>query len=299
MTTLQVLALEYAIAVYPLLLIVFTYLLVEMHDHNVRIVIWLWKPFHEYFVRFRKKSNVKGSLINSFATFLLISFVKFLDTSFAFLFPVNVYNIHGRSKRYLYYDGTVEYFGPEHLPFAILADAVVLVFNIFPLLLLLLYPWFISLYLMLRIAILMSYTINAEFSKCIAILILLVFLTAIFNPHKSPIHNITDTFLLLILIAAGILAQFINVEHYVVLQSIIPSQALTDTFLCILLLYFIAIILYKIFAHKRFVRKAHQKLCLIIPCNCQPVNNEVPCPDRLVNAEEYAPLLTTETLANE
>ena len=37
MTTLQVLALDYAIAVYPLVLIVFTYLLVEMHDHNVRI----------------------------------------------------------------------------------------------------------------------------------------------------------------------------------------------------------------------------------------------------------------------
>ena len=50
MTTLQVLALDYAIAIYPLLLIVFTYLLVEMHDHNVRIIVWLWKPFHAYFV---------------------------------------------------------------------------------------------------------------------------------------------------------------------------------------------------------------------------------------------------------
>ena len=144
MTTLQVLALYYAIAVYPLLLIVFTYLLVVMHDHNVRIVVWLWKPFHAYFVHFRKKSNVKGSLINTFATFLLLSYVKFLHTSFAFLFPVNVYNIYGRSKRYLFYDGTVEYFGPEHLPFAILALGVLLVFNIFPLFLLVLYPcqWF-------------------------------------------------------------------------------------------------------------------------------------------------------------
>ena len=140
MTALQVLALDYAIAVYPLLLIVFTYLLVEMHDHNVRIVVWLWKPFHAYFVHFRKKSNVKGSLINAFATFLLLSYVKFLHTSFAFLFSVNVYNIYGRSKRYLFYDGTVEYFGPEHLPFAILALGVLLVFNIFPLFLLVLYP---------------------------------------------------------------------------------------------------------------------------------------------------------------
>ena len=140
MTTLQVLALDYAIAVYPLLLIVFTYLLVEMHDHNVMIVVWLWKPFYAYFVHFRRNSNIKGSLINAFATFLLLSYVEFLHTSFAFLFPVNVYNIHGRSKQYLFYNGTVEYFGPEHLPFAILAVAVVLIFNICPLFLLVLYP---------------------------------------------------------------------------------------------------------------------------------------------------------------
>ena len=185
-------------------------------------------------------SNIKGSLINAFATFLLLSYVKILDTSFAFLFPVNVYNIHGRSKRYLFYDGTVEYFGPEHLPFAILAIAVVLVFNIFPLLLFVLYPcqcfqrclnhynihsqvlhtfmdvfqgsykdgrngtrdcrWFSALYLMLRITVLTAYAINTDFVLYISILLLLlpVFLTTTFHPHKSPVYNITDTFLLLI-----------------------------------------------------------------------------------------------------
>ena len=341
MTTLQVLALDYAIAVYPLLLIVFTYLLVEMHDHNVRIVVWLWKPFHAYFVRFRRNSNIKGSLINAFATFLLLSYVKFLHTSFAFLFPVNVYNIHGRSKRYLFYDGTVEYFGSEHLPFAILAVAVVLVFNIFPLILLLLYPcqcfqrclnhynihyqvlhtfmdvfqgsykdgsngtrdcrWFISLYLMLRIAILMSYTINTEFTSCLVILILLVpvFLTSVFHPHKSPIHNITDTFLLLILTSIFHLASITNVIHYIAVHSINLIHILLDAFLCIPLLYFIAILFYKLFAHKKCVQKVYQKLCLMIPCNYQQANDEEVWPDRLVNAEEYTPLLSTETIGNQ
>ena len=341
MTTLQVLALDYAIAVYPLLLIVFTYLLVEMHDHNVRIIVWLWKPFHAYFVRFRRNSNIKGSLINALATFLLLSYVKFLHTSFAFLFPVNVYNIHGRSKHYLFYYGTVEYFGPEHLPFAILAVAVVLVFNIFPLLLLLLYPcqcfqrclnhyninyqvlhtfmdvfqgsykdgsngtrdcrWFTSLYLMLRIAILMLYTINAEFAICIAILILLVtvFLTAIFHPHKSPIHNITDTFLLLILTSIFLLQIFINVIHYKAVYFSDIILALFDAFLCIPPLYFIAILFCKLFAHKKCVQKVHQKLCRMIPCNYQQANDEEVWPDRLVNAEEYTPLLSTETIVNQ
>jgi len=41
---------------------------------------------------------------------------------------------------YLFYDATIEYFGREHLPYAILALVVLLVFVLLPLLLLLLYP---------------------------------------------------------------------------------------------------------------------------------------------------------------
>ena len=41
---------------------------------------------------------------------------------------------------YLYYDATIEYFGDTHLPYAVLAVFVMLVFILLPLLLLLLYP---------------------------------------------------------------------------------------------------------------------------------------------------------------
>ena len=142
MTTLQVLALDYAIAVYPLLLIVITYSLTELHDHNFRLIVWLWKPFHRCFVCFRREWNIKNSLIDAFCTFLLLSYFKFLSVSFDLLVPVSVFNVHGETskKRYLFFDGSVEYFGPEHLPFGILALAVFLVFNILPLVLLCLYP---------------------------------------------------------------------------------------------------------------------------------------------------------------
>ena len=142
MTTLQVLALDYVIAVYPLLLVVITYSLITLHDHNFRIIVWLWKPFHHCFVCFRRQWNIKNSLVAAFCTFLLLSYVKFLSVSFNLLFPVSVFNIHGEAlkKRYLLFDGSVEYFGPEHLPFGILALVVFLVFNVLPLILLCLYP---------------------------------------------------------------------------------------------------------------------------------------------------------------
>ena len=41
---------------------------------------------------------------------------------------------------FLYYDASVKYFGKEHLPYAVLAVFVVLIFILFPILLLLLYP---------------------------------------------------------------------------------------------------------------------------------------------------------------
>ena len=140
--TLQVLALDYAVAAYPLFLIVATYILVELHDNNFRIIVWLWKPFHYCFACYRRQWDIRTSLIDTFATFFLLSYVKFLSVSFDLLIPVSIYNVKGEamSDKYLYYDGTIEYFGKQHLPYAILAIAILLLVNILPFLLLLLYP---------------------------------------------------------------------------------------------------------------------------------------------------------------
>ena len=142
LTTIQALAMDYLIAVYPLALLGLVYLLVELHDYGCRLIVWLWKPFQYCFARFRRQWDIKTSLIDSFATFLLLSYVKFLSVSVDLLVPTTVYNIHGEQlpKMYLYYDGSTEFFGREHLPFGIMALLVFLVFNLFPTMLLCLYP---------------------------------------------------------------------------------------------------------------------------------------------------------------
>ena len=45
-TTLHSLALQYLPAFYLLLLIIVTYILIELHDRNVRVFVWMWSPFH-------------------------------------------------------------------------------------------------------------------------------------------------------------------------------------------------------------------------------------------------------------
>ena len=93
--TLQALAMDYAIAFYPMVLIVITYVLVELHARNVRIIIWVWKPFHRCLARFRRQWNMKTSLVEAFATFLLLSYIKFLNVSFTLLVPTQLYDING------------------------------------------------------------------------------------------------------------------------------------------------------------------------------------------------------------
>ena len=80
-STLQVLSLDYIIAVYPLALIILTYTLVRLHYHNCTLVVWLWRPFISCFARCRRQWDIQNSLVDAFATFLLLSYVRFLCIS--------------------------------------------------------------------------------------------------------------------------------------------------------------------------------------------------------------------------
>ena len=140
-STLQVLSLDYIIAAYPLALIIFTYTLVRLHYHNCRLVVWLWRSFISCFARCRRQWDIQNSLVDAFATFLLLSYVKYLSVSFDILMPTFSWDVELKLQPpVLYYDGTVEYFGLVHLPYALLSLAVLFVFTFLPILLLCLYP---------------------------------------------------------------------------------------------------------------------------------------------------------------
>jgi len=144
MSTIHALALDYLLAFYPLVLIVITYISIELHARNFWPLVWVWKPVQYCFTRcgIRRQWNFKSSIIEAFASFLLLSLGKMLSISFDLLVPTRLYNIHGEqvNKMYLFYDATVEVFSSNHLIFAIIAIAVLIVFIFLPLLLLLLYP---------------------------------------------------------------------------------------------------------------------------------------------------------------
>ncbi len=137
---LTVLALDYAVAIYPLLLTVVSYVLIELYARNVRIVVVLWKPFQWFLIRIRRNWECRRTVIDAFATFFLLSSVKMAWTSFELFIPVKATSLTENEIEWVYYlNATVVFFGRDHLPYAILAIVFCFLFSIIPILLLLFY----------------------------------------------------------------------------------------------------------------------------------------------------------------
>jgi hypothetical protein len=84
--------------------------------------------------------NSKNTVVDVFATFLLLSYTKLMLQSMATLGYVRIEianTTNTTTETVSAFDPSVEYFGFEHLPFAIIA---MLIFVLLPALLLALYP---------------------------------------------------------------------------------------------------------------------------------------------------------------
>jgi len=143
--TLFTLSLDLVVASYPLLLMVLTYIMIIIHDKNYQLVLTLEKPLLTLIKIYHSNWNIKSSTIDCFVTFTLLSYVKLLSVCWDLLTPVTVYRFvtvkEISTSRRLYYDTTLDYFGPEHLPYAVIAIFILSLLTFLPILVLCLYPF--------------------------------------------------------------------------------------------------------------------------------------------------------------
>ena len=137
--------LGYISVLYPLCLIITTWICVELHGRNFRPIVWLWRPFHRCFVHLRRGWNTKSDIIDVFSAFFLLSFSKGLYQILLFMtsLPIlqtTLQEVHFGNTLVLGSDMNVKFGSTEHLMFAIPAIILSCIFNILPLLLLLFYP---------------------------------------------------------------------------------------------------------------------------------------------------------------
>ena len=140
--SINILLFDYVIASYPLFLTMLIYLCIEVYDRQQTLSIPNF-PVGNCFKSFHTSWNPKRTLLNTFATFLLLSYSKLLFTSIRILLAFESYNSRGEkisSSPLLLYDPTIRFFHIEHIPYAMVTLFVILIFIILPLILFLAYP---------------------------------------------------------------------------------------------------------------------------------------------------------------
>ena len=138
--SLHVLLFDYIVAVYPIIVTAVIYVAIELYDRNWRIVVGLSIPFRLLWCR---NWRPKETILSTCATFLLLSYSKFLFVSISLLFNIRTHDCEGEivlNSSVLLYDPSVRFLSLEHAPYVFLALSVIVVFVLLPPLLLLLYP---------------------------------------------------------------------------------------------------------------------------------------------------------------
>ena len=138
--SIHVLLFDYIIAIYPITVTIVVYVAIELHDRNCRIIVHLGTPFR---LLWCKNWRPRETILSTCATFLFLSYSKFLFVSISLLFHIHVHNCSGEvipNSSVLLYDPSIKFLHSEHIPYVILAITVIVVFVVFPPLLLLLYP---------------------------------------------------------------------------------------------------------------------------------------------------------------
>ena len=140
LTHLQKICLGYVIVLYPLALLLVTYVAHKMHERNCRVVVCLWKPFRRCVLKTRRNWSASDSIIHAYATVFFLSSSLLSYVTFNLFFTTNVYSTNGTVvSRVLVYEPTVEVFSSHHLPYAVTAIILYFFLGICPTLVLLFY----------------------------------------------------------------------------------------------------------------------------------------------------------------
>ena len=142
LTTLQLISLGYVPSVYPLILCVVTFYLIQLHAKGNKCIVALWKPFKKLL-----KVEVKdlSSIIYTFGSFVLLSYGKNLFVSFSlfqqyFLVALDQNSNRLKTLQPLSTDLKTPFFSPAHAPYFVLGIVGGVVTVVLPLVLVLIFP---------------------------------------------------------------------------------------------------------------------------------------------------------------
>ena len=140
-------SLDLANAIYPLVLMILTYLVIHLYYIRFRPVVCMWRPFRSvfHFLKANSSWEAKASVIDAFAAVFVLGNVKIQSMSFYLIIPTKVYffEASGNISYHwnVYASSGIRYLSREHLPFFVLALCILVFLVAMPFLLVLLYPF--------------------------------------------------------------------------------------------------------------------------------------------------------------
>ena len=133
MKVIHALSLQYISALYPLLLLLIAYIFIELQARNYRLVVFLWRLLCFPCMRWRRSWKAKNSIVDAFASCILLSYSKVILASFAYFSHSTVQDEFGRHiTEVLSYDTSVVFYSSEHAPFIAIAIIFVVTFGALP-----------------------------------------------------------------------------------------------------------------------------------------------------------------------
>ena len=129
-TSLEAFAVKYATASFPLFLIVIIYIIIKLYERNCKLVTLVWALFRNCCIRFRRRIDPKITIIDAFATFISLSYTKFVHISMILLAPTPSCDVYGSCTLVLLYDGNIDYFKDQHRYYGTLAIIFLLIFAV-------------------------------------------------------------------------------------------------------------------------------------------------------------------------
>lgn len=145
--TLHIIVISYVKALYPMVLLCVCYLCIQLYDRNFRLLHLLWRPFRYCRRAVYRNSQPQTSIVDAFATLVVLSYSKFMYVSFPLVTIISVYEVNSNSTtvdsmkyRYYFDPDEVLHHSMANVVYFILGVVVLVVFVGVPPIFLILYP---------------------------------------------------------------------------------------------------------------------------------------------------------------
>ena len=150
LTAIHVQMLSLVTSIYPIVLVVITCILMELHARNCRLLHIVWKPFSTILNKLKITSVTGDAVIHAFATFILLTTYSISYNLYNNIQEIQLHlnrNSNDAIYKVLYFDPTIIYLSEEHIPYILAAVVPFIFLVLIPSLLLCVYPTRIYRYL--------------------------------------------------------------------------------------------------------------------------------------------------------